>query len=370
MSRFTDFRVSAPVNTAPSVLPPVDWASIGAQAPAPVTISYKGPDAPLPAADVVMFTWTDSEWSAMDHVFLHGSVQGDSESTTLIHKWLQYSKSAPSGSNQGGKLWGYYQLVEIQGKSGTKRVLLMKSDSHLAHPPWINGLEKMVAAVVADAKPKQIYSIGTAGGASVNQHLGDVAITNGGTLQLQISDNTQSGLNGKTFTSSWFPDLSLMPKAQQLFFPLNKVATLADLASVLQSAKNGKQEGATQLAPFTVNDLLNAAIDPANLGSPKAVNFQGTPLLTTDFYFIAAGNSNYAALEMDDAVIGYAAGQANVDFVFVRNISDTLVPATTPANQPIPPDARQAWSSAVYDAYGMFTSYNSAIAAWATIAAS
>ncbi len=69
-------------------------------------------------------------------------------------------------------------------------------------------------------------------------------------------------------------------------------------------------------------------------------------------------------------MIGYAAAQANVDFVFVRNISDTLVSAKTPANQTIPPDARQAWSSAVYNAYGTFTSLNNAIAAWATIAAS
>jgi hypothetical protein len=368
MSRFTDIRVQAPVRTQPSVLPPIDWASIGAQAPAPVTVTYKGPSAPLPAADIVMFTWTDSEWSAMDHVFLHGSIAGESESSTLTHKWLQYSKGAPTGSGrEGGPLWGYYQLVDIQGQSGAKtRVLLMKSDAHLAHPPWIAGLENMVKAVVADAGPKLIYSIGTAGGASVSQCLGDVAITNGGTLQLKVSDNTPSGLSGKTFSSPSFPDLSLMPKARTLFFPLSKVATQKGLANILASAKKG--QGGKALEPFSLSDLLNDAINPANLGSPKAVAFNGTPLLTTDYYFIAAGNTDYAALEMDDAVVGYAAGLAHLDFVFVRNISDTLVPAETPAHQAIPADARQAWSSAVYDAYGLYTSYNSAIAAWATIA--
>lgn len=371
MSRFTDFRVQTPVKTLPSVLPPIDWSSIGAQAPAPVTLDYKGPDAPLPAADIVMFTWTDAEWSAMDHVFLHGSVQGQSESTTLIHRWLLFSKSAPSGPSQGGKLWGYYQLVGIQGSGGKKhRVLLMKSDSHLAHPPWIKGLEGMVKAVIADAQPKQIYSIGTAGGASVSQRLGDVSITNSGTLQLKVKDNTPSGLSGKTFTSNWFPDLSLIPKAKKLFFPLSKIATQAGLESVLDSAKKSKHADAKELAPFSLADLLNAAIDPANLGSPKAVDFKGTPLLTTDYYYIAAADSNYAALEMDDAAVGYAAAQAQTDFVFVRNISDTLVPAETPGHQPIPPGAREAWSSAVYDAYGLHTSFNGALAAWATIAAS
>jgi hypothetical protein len=256
----------------------------------------------------------------------------------------------------------------IQGVSGPKRVLLMKSDAHLAHPPWINGLENMVKAVAADAQPKQIYSIGTAGGANVNQCLGDVAITNGGELKLQMADNAPSHLSGQTFTSNWFPNTALMPKAQSLFMPLSKVATQADLASKLAEAKNSR-EGAS-LKPFTLLDLMNSAIDPANLGSPKAVNFQGTPLLTTDFYFIAAGNSNYAALEMDDAVIGYAASQAHLDFVFVRNISDTLVPAQTPSGLAIPAEAREAWSSAVYNGYGLFTSYNGAIAAWATIAGS
>jgi len=367
MSRFSDFRVEAPTSTASQTLPAIDWASIDQKAPVPVTVDYKGSSAPLPAADIVMFTWTDSEWSAMDHVFLNSSTAGANESTTLTHKWLQYSKSAPAGS-EGGPLWGYYQLVTIQGVSGPKRVLLMKSDAHLAHPPWINGLENMVKAVAADAQPKQIYSIGTAGGANANQCLGDVAITNGGELKLQMPDNTPSHLSGQTFTSSWFPNVTLMAKAQSLFMPLSKVATQSDLASKLEAAKNGR-DGAS-LKPFSLTDLLNSALEPANLGSPKAVTFKGTPLLTTDFYFIAPGNSNYAALEMDDAVIGYAAAQAHTDFVFVRNISDTLVPAETPAGKAIPDPAREAWSSAIYNGYGLFTSFNGAIAAWATIAGS
>ncbi|HEX3746421.1 MAG TPA: hypothetical protein VHW09_20935 [Bryobacteraceae bacterium] len=365
MSRFTDIRVQTPVRTQPSLLPPVDWAAIGAKAPAPVNLKYEGPSAPLPAADIVMFTWTSAEWWAMDHVFLHGSVESEKESSTLIHKWLQYSKGAPSGTTQGGLLWGYYQLVDIQGT----RVLLMKADAHLAHPPYITGLEDMVLAAVADARPKRIYSIGTAGGAAVAQRLGDVAITNSGLLKLDMTTNLASGLNGETFTSNWFPSFSLMAKAQQLFFPLNRLATEAALESVLTAAKNSKHEGAKELQPFSLSDLMNAAIDPANLGSPKAVNFQGTPLLTTDFYYIADSDTAYACLEMDDAAVGHTAAGAGLDFVFVRNISDTLVPAESPSKQAIPAEARDAWSSAIYEAYGGFTSYNGALAAWATVAA-
>ena len=81
----------------------------------------------------------------------------------------------------------------------------------------------------------------------------------------------------------------------------------------------------------------------------------------TDFRVLAPVNTPTTLLP--PVARGYVATQANVDFVFVRNISDTLVPAKPPANPTIPPDAQQTVSSAVYDAYGMFTSLNSAIAA-------
>lgn len=372
MSRFSDFRVQTPVSTSPSVLPRIDWASIGAQAPVPVDIDYHGSEAPLPSADIVMITWTDAEWSAMDHVFLHSTTAGDSQSTTLVHNWFQYSKSAPSSgsSTPGGPLWGYYQLVDIASGSGSKRVLLFKADAHLAHSPWITGLENMVGAIAADMHPKQIYSIGTAGGAVLDERLGDVAITNSGKLQLKLPENLSSGLNGKTFTSSWFPSWHLISKAQNLFFPLAKVASWSGLERTLEYAKKSHDQGAEALQPFTLHDLVNSAIDPNNLNSPKAINYDKKPLLTTDYYFIANGPMDYAALEMDDAVIGYAAQQAGCEYVFVRNISDPLVPAETPDHKSIPSDARSAWSSAVYNAYGLYTSFNGAIAAWATIAGS
>ncbi|HUY94182.1 MAG TPA: hypothetical protein VMU71_02745 [Terracidiphilus sp.] len=373
MSRFSDYRVQAPVRTVPSLLPGIDWKSIGAQAPEPVPIDYKGPTAPLPAADVVMFTWTDSEWSAMDHVFLHSTTAGDNQSTELIHKWLLYAKNAPGGSTPGGYLWGYYQLVDIAGvgqASHPTRVLLFKADAHLSHSPWLAGLVTMVQTIAADARPKLIYSIGTAGGASLSQNLGDVSVTNSGKLQLQLQENLASGLNGNTYTSTAFPSWSRMDGAQKLMMPLSKVATSSELEKVLENAKRSRDKGAESLKPFSLADLVNAPIDPNNLGKPKAVNFKDKPLLTTDYYYIAEGPTDYAALEMDDAVIGYAAQKAGTGYVFVRNISDTLVPAQTPQGKTIPDDAREAWSSAIYDQFGLYTSFNGALAAWGAIAAS
>lgn len=373
MSRYSDYRVQAPVRTVPSLLPGIDWNSVGAQAPVPVPIDYQGPTAPLPAADVVMFTWTDSEWSAMDHVFLHSTTAGDNQSTELIYKWLLYSKDAPSGSTPGGYMWGYYQLVDIAGIGAgakTTRVLLFKADGHLSHSPWLAGLVTMVQTIAADAKPKLIYSIGTAGGASLNQNLGDVSVTNSGKLQLELQENLASGLNGNTYSSTAFPSWNLIGSAQKLMMPLSKIATWSELENVLDTAKRSSEQGASSLKPFSLTDLVNPPIDPDNLGSPKAVNYNNQPLLTTDYYYIAEGPTNYAALEMDDAVIGYAAQKAGAGFVFVRNISDTLVPAQTPGGTTIPDDAREAWSSAIYDAFGLYTSFNGALAAWAAIAGS
>lgn len=372
MSRFSDYRVQAPVRTAPSLLPPIDWTSTGSQPPTPVAIDYQGPSAPLPAADVVMFTWTDSEWSAMDHVFLHSTSAGDNQSTELIHKWLLYARNAPSGSTPGGYLWGYYQLVDIASNgpgSRKTRVLLFKADAHLSHTPWLAGLVTMVRVICADAEPKLIYSIGTAGGAALSQNLGDVSVTNSGTLQLQLQENLQSGLNGNTYTSTAFPSWKLMAGAQKLMIPLSSIATWSELGKVLENAKRSHDRGASSLQPFSLSDLVNAPIDPANLGSPKVVDYANQPLLTTDYYYISSTPSSYAALEMDDAVIGYAAQKSGAGFVFVRNISDTLIPALTPDQKPIPDDAREAWSSALYNAFGLYTSFNGALASWAAIAA-
>jgi nucleoside phosphorylase len=247
----------------------------------------------------------------------------------------------------------------------------VKSDAHLAHPPWLAGLSDLVNVVIRDVQPQWIYSAGTAGGANTTERLGDVVVTNAAKLQLRDSNNTKKGLNGQTFScTNWYPDLSLLPDVQsKLFFPLSKVATNVGLEHALEGAKRGKHADAEQLAPFQLSDLLNDALEPRSLDSPKAISMKDQPLLTTDYYFIAQGDTNYAVLEMDDAVIAHEALQRNTNFAFVRNVSDTLVPAQTPAGKPIPEPAREAWSSAIYDAYGLYTSFNGALATWAAIAA-
>ena len=57
-------------------LPAIDWGSIGA--PAPTVLPASG-DA-LPEADVVVITWAEAEWAALQHVFVSS---GEAMSTAV-----------------------------------------------------------------------------------------------------------------------------------------------------------------------------------------------------------------------------------------------------------------------------------------------
>jgi hypothetical protein len=369
MSRYSDVHHVAPDYQLPP-LPVVDWRGIGRSAPAPVAIDYQGPDAPLPAADVAVLTWTSAEWSALDHVFVTSDDPHVNSSWTLERTWHQYSPGVAGAStdNPQAPLWGFYQLVDIAtGAGDMRKVLLFKADAHLAHPPWIDGLIQMVDHVITDASPAWIYSIGTAGGSREDLRLGDVVITNAGHIELKNPENAGVKIAGETFTGTAFPSTSLLETAQELFVDMSSVVTDGALAAALQALHAKVPDS----APFAVADLLNSALDPASLKQSRAVPMEGTPLLTTDYYYIASGPDaeQWAVLEMDDAVIAYAAQEKDTNYAFVRNVSDPLVPTQTPAGVTIPDDVRDGWSGQIYQGFGLYTSFNGALTTWAAIAA-
>lgn len=369
MSRYNDIGPRMLAHTEPSQLPMIDWALVGQSAPALVNINYGGPDSKLPKADAVVMTWTSAEWAALDHVFVRNAAAVAPSSATPT-SWYLYSRGVTSSSSNSNKLWGYYQLVRINSVGGGSRnVLLFKSDTHLAHPPYLSGLVKELQSLICDASPSRLYSVGTAGAATDQQNLGDVAITNCATCKLTLAENASSADNGRTFTSTFFPNTTgLLPSVQQkLFFDLGMVATLKEWQHILTQAQADSQ--GKSLRPYSLADLMNTPIEPVSLKAPKAVSFKGTPLLTTDTYFIAPENAPaYAALEMDDAVVAAAASQLEIPFAFIRNISDAVIVSHDQQGKTIAEDARKAWSSVQYDHFGVYTSLNSALAAWATLA--
>ena len=113
-----------------------------------------------------------------------------------------------------------------------------------------------------------------------------------------------------------------------------------------------------------------ADLDPDSLNrgdtTPKIADQTGggTALLTTPTFVVgttAGTYGSYACIEMDDAVLGDVCKAAGVAFGFVRNVSDPVQSAALPAQ------VQGSWGSAVYDAYGFYTSFNGALAAWAAL---
>jgi hypothetical protein len=91
----------------------------------------------------------------------------------------------------------------------------------------------------------------------------------------------------------------------------------------------------------------------------------GASLLTASTFLVgttAGAYQDFTSIEMDDAVIGEACAASGTAFGFVRNVSDPVQSAA------LPPRVQGDWGSAVYDAYGFYTSYNGALAAWAMLA--
>jgi hypothetical protein len=366
VSRLTDVARTPQVQLL--ALPPVDWSKLGLAGPKSVTVDYKGPTDPLPKADVAVVTWTSAEWSALDHVFIGSDGTSVRGSDTLSAHWYEYTANVGNYQTDypASPLWGYYQLVDCTTAAGkTVRVLLFKADAHLAHPPWIDGLVAMTNEVLS-CGCEWIYSIGTAGGTVLAEQLGDVTVTNAAEILLKCPDNANGPLkSGASVTGTTFPGKTVLDKVPPLLYDMSQSVSEHSLEGLFTDLKKSVPD----IGNVTLADLVNDAIDPSKLGEPHVFATAGKPLLSTDYYYIGEGDdaAKYVALEMDDAVIGYAAEQAGKSFAFVRNISDTLVPDTQADGTAIPYEVRKGWSGELYKKYGLYTAYNGAIVTAAAI---
>ena len=373
VSRHTDIEYEKTFAEETS-LPPVDWKSIGQSPPVPIAIDERKSEDPLPRADIVILTWTSAEWFALDHIFLNSEKIENSDNKDWRKEWNHYTRdtSGYSADKKSGELWGCFRMVQITDLSGKQwNVLLFKSNSHLAHPPWIKGLSKMLQCIFEDTKTNRIYTIGTAGGARLDQYLGDSIVTNSAHLKLQRPENTSDPDNGETFRCpTWFPSNRLIENVEKsLLYKMNQIVTHDHLNKLLKELQD-KLKDHPEVNKLELKDLVNDPVKPELLGNPKVRIMKDVPLLTTDYYYVAKGHNSdeYSFLEMDDAVIAREANRANVVFACLRNVSDPVVSDATHDGKPISDDVRDEWSALIYSNFGLLTSYNSALATWATIA--
>jgi nucleoside phosphorylase len=240
--------------------------------------------------------------------------------------------------------------VEIAGR----RVLLWKSNTHLDFPGQ-SQLIAMMQMLLQEVKPGLVLSIGTAGGAMVGDHVGTVRAVSAGTL---YAAGTAQG-SWPVYSNGWSAAQTVLHKAGLGSLLLPVPTTESDLAGLVS------QFNAYYGTSYSIFDL-----DPDGLNSgdtqPKVLDATGgaVSLLTTPTFVVgttAGTYATYACIEMDDAVLGDVCKAAGVAFGFVRNVSDPVQSAALPA------EVQGSWGSAVYDAYGIYTSFNGALAAWATL---
>ena len=335
-------------NTPP--LPVVDYAAAGGSAP----VVAATPSGGLPKASAVVITWAEAEWAAMQQVFCQGgtTMPYSDRSRGNWPGWQTYAQDLPKGAPSGWTEWGSYRLVEIAARP----VLLFKSNTHLDYP-GASTLELLIQRLIAEVAPTLILSIGTAGGANTGDHIGSVRAVSAGTLYA----TGKPAADWPDYSNGWTATTAILDATGfgRLLLPIP--TTQADLETLAAGFNSQYKTGYTlsQLDP-----------DGLNLGDavPQVHDQTGgaTSLLTTSTFVVgstAGDYQSYAAIEMDDALIGEVCAGAGVAFGFIRNISDPVQNAALPAK------AQGNWGSVVYDAYGFYTSYNGAVAAWAVLAA-
>ncbi len=324
-------------------LPVINWAAVGKQAP-----QLLSTPAQLPNADAVVITWADAEWAALVHVFCSSSTSMPytKRNEGSWNGWLKYDQGAPSGLDY----WGYYRLVQVE----TSKVLLFKSNTHYASAHGEQNLEALTTRFIQTVKPKLILSVGTAGGARPTDPVGTVNVVHTDVLY----ESNQPQNQWPSYSNPWKPNWTLVNKAgfKELLFAVP--TTASDLASI------GTQFNSFYSTTYPLSELNPSDLNMgANVPAINNLTPAGTALVTADSFVVAttAGNlASFACVEMDDAVIASAA-TGKTAFGSIRNISDPI------QNAQLPEKFQGHWGEAIYTAYGMYTSYNGAIVAWAVL---
>ncbi len=327
-------------------LDPIDWQAAGFAPP-----QLLDTPAQLPQADVVVIAWADAEWAATHHVFCASadSMPYSKANTGNFPGWQKDSTDMIEGPT-GWDYWGYFRLVEV----GDTRVLLYKSNTHLDHPGEA-ALRALTQRLAAAVQPKLVLSTGTAGGANSKDHVGTVPIVSSATLYKAGAPASGWPTYGSLWTA---PSTKIdQPGFGELLMviPITEAA-LNRLAQQLNAHK-GTNYTLDQLDPLSLNrpDLKPAIRD---------TSASAAGLLTASSFLVGTTNDKFAAyacIEMDDAIVAAECEVAGVLYGSVRNLSD---PAQNPA---LPSTIQGDWGSTIYRTYGLYTSFNGALVAWATI---
>jgi hypothetical protein len=310
---------------------------------------YTGQDAELPQADFVIFTWTEAEANAMSAVMTPGTwaapVSGLPGWNVYANQWASKfaNRSLPGQPAFVDPYIGRFMPILIAGR----KVLLFKSNFHLARDNASMPVKDMFQQVIEQTQPRLVITSGTAGGIGSRVLLGDVVIAN--TALFKLDKNFKNApFNGTTVTS----DYAVPANGQLTSLPPLIGKNVAQIKAA--HADYPTVVGAFRRSPavFTPSNCQSA------LGEPPVI-------VTTDKfeYDTTTNKPSYlqgkgAMVEMGDAVLGLAIKEMNsaAKWLAIRNASDPQVPSNA-----------STLSSDVYKKYGYWTSINSTLASWACV---
>jgi len=367
---------------------PIPWPKRGAKslAPKPVALTNRKQTSPLPAADVVVVTWTVAEGFALGDVLTPGyrDVRGKKKPPRNTKPWYPYRptnfdsdykpnlrKIAPA--IKANRL-GSYCLTTIYNDHLKRdvKVLCFKSELHM-NRDWIRNKKSYRTVPVADlfvqiikeVRPKLMITAGTCGATLSRTALGDVMVTRAAQFRLSKAFKVAPFQNKKYICTS------LSPLSQ------TQLAATVPLLAQFKGQLDAKMVKRTPLIWFD--------------GNPHSYT-KYFPILTADGFEFGTSrgkNGNYlggvgCGVEMGDAFLGMVAkylekpiGQPPWDFKQLQSLQAVkpIVPKWLVVRNASDPqiDAKQSKKDQIkeaifyYKKYGYWTSVNSSIAVWAAI---
>lgn len=322
----------------------IPWPAGEAPQPDPDFI-FKGDDAALPKADFVIVTWTAAEANALAAVMTPGS-WAMPPSNWLGPAWHRYTnqwdaKFAGRSTGHGPAAVAHYIGKYMPVLIGGRKVLLFKSNFHLARDDKSVPVIDMFKQIIQQTGARLVITTGTAGAIGSKLELGDVVVANHASFKLDGAFKS-APYNGRTFTSPYAP------------IPGGRMKVVND--KLVQP--NANQLDSAALPPVSPAPRIFVPGDQAKIGEP--VN-----IVTTDrFEYDEVGNKfglqgKGAMVEMDDALVGVACEElgGGPQWLAIRNASDPQMPA----------GATSKLSADIYLKYGYWTSIPSVLACWASI---
>jgi nucleoside phosphorylase len=333
-------------------------------APVPQPIAPPpAPSDPLPKADVVVITWTVAELNALADVLTPGFPRAT---------WSRYDRGFAdryAGKIRGGapaqkarRLASYFT-----SRVGSTSVLCMKSELHLNQDGVSTGdgtatlpVKDLFAQIIEEARPKLVLTVGTSGGVSLDQDLGDVVVTRAAKFRC-TSEFKNEPFNGKTYRSEWEIPTQHFETAEELMRRYSDRLVEPDFAP---PTKRYGYDG-----PLLQNDPANTP--SIHLDGRDMPEFH--PVLTTDFFEFGTSANQLdqegCAVEMGDAALGLLCDELPDPprWAIVRNLSDPQINGDLPT-EPREVNMQTHWAVWYYEVYGYWTSVTGALATWAIVA--